>query len=356
MTQHHERHDAAESTGPVVISSEDELEQVLSEPTSAVREALRTLDSDLYILGVGGKMGPTLALMAARALEQINSPYRVYGVARFSTSSVREKLEAWGIRTIACDLVDRTAVDALPDCRNVIFMVGQKFGTTGQAEMTWASNTYVPALVAARYPHARMVIFSTGNVYPLSAVVGAGLPETAALEPTGEYANSCVGRERMFEYFSRRHGLRCAILRLSYAIDLRYGILVDLARRVHTGEPVPLEMGAVNLIWQGDANARALALLQHCSVPPFVLNVTGPESVSVRRVAERFADLFGKAPVFSGTEALTALLIDSSRSHGLFGYPKVSLDQMITWTAAWVSHGGVTWNKPTHFDVRDGKY
>jgi nucleoside-diphosphate-sugar epimerase len=356
MTQHYQPHNAVGLPEPVIIDSEEHLEQVLSEPTPAVRAALATLDSDLYILGVGGKMGPTLARMAARALREINSPYQVYGVARFSDVSVREKLESWGVRTIGCDLVDRAAVDALPDTRNIIFMAGQKFGTTGQAEMTWAINAYVPALVAARYPQARIVAFSTGNVYPLSPVVGAGLPESAALEPSGEYASSCIGRERIFEYFSRRHELRCAVLRLSYAIDLRYGILVDLARRVYAGEPVPLEMGAVNLIWQGDANARALALLHYCSAPPFILNVTGPETVSIRRVAERFGNLFGRGPVFSGTEAPTALLIDSSRSHGLFGYPEVSLDQMIAWTAAWVSRGGATWNKPTHFEVRDGKY
>jgi nucleoside-diphosphate-sugar epimerase len=356
MTSHHELHDEVAPAEPAVIGSEDELEQLLSEPSAAVRAALATLDSDLYILGVGGKMGPTLARMAARALREMNSPYQVIGIARFSNTAVREMLEVAGIRTVACDLVDRAAVDALPDTRNIIFMAGQKFGTTGQSDVTWAINTYVPGLVAARYPKARIVVFSTGNVYPLSPVVEGGVPESVAQEPIGEYANSCVGRERIFEYFSRRHGLRCAVMRLSYAIDLRYGILVDLAQRVRVGEPVPLEMGVVNVIWQGDANARALALLQYCSAPPFVLNITGPEMMSIRQVAERFGDIFGRRPVFSSTEASTALLIDSSRSHGLFGYPTVSLDQMITWTASWVSRGGTTWNKPTHFEVRDGKY
>jgi nucleoside-diphosphate-sugar epimerase len=356
MTSDHKLHHEAAPAPPAAIDSEEELEQLLSEPTPAVRAALATLDSDLYILGVGGKMGPTLARMAARALHEIKSSYQVYGVARFTDSAVRDKLEAWGVRTIACDLLDPAAVHALPDTRNIIFMAGQKFGTTGQADMTWASNTYVPGLVAARYSNARIVVFSTGNVYPLSPVVEAGVPESGALEPIGEYANSCIGRERLFEYFSRRHGLRCAVIRLSYAIDLRYGILVDLAQRVRSGEPVALEMGVVNLIWQGDANARALALLRHCSVPPLVLNITGPEAVSIRQVAQRLGDLLGRRPVFSGSEAPTALLIDSSRSHGLFGYPRVSLDQMIAWTAGWVSRGGTIWNKPTHFEVRDGKF
>ena len=341
---------------PTTIGSEDELETLLSQPTLAVRTALMTLDSDLYILGVGGKMGPTLARMAARALQEIDSPYRVYGVARFTNTRLRNQLEGWGVTTIACDLLDRHAIEALPATKNIIYMAGQKFGTTGQAEMIWASNTYIPGLVAARFPTARIVVFSTGNVYPLSPVIGGGLLEDASTEPVGEYANSCVGRERIFEYFSRTQGLRCAIVRLSYAIDLRYGLLLDIAQRVREGTTVPLTMGAVNVIWQGDANARALALLPHCASPPLVVNVSGPETVSVRSVAHQCAKLLGTSPHFEGTEAQTALLIDSARSQALFGYPQVSLEHMIGWTAAWVQRGGSTLNKPTHFDVRDGKY
>lgn len=341
---------------PVPITTEEELESQLSTPTPAVLDALRTLDSDLYILGVGGKMGPTLARMAARALDELQSPYHVYGVARFSQPGLRERLEAWRVQTIACDLLDRRAVAALPDSRNLIYMAGQKFGTTGNEALTWAMNTYVPALVAERYAQARIVAFSTAGVYDLSPVVWGGLREIDRAEALGEYANSCLGRERIFEYFSRTNGLRCAIVRLSYAIDLRYGVLVDIAQAVKAGRPVNLEMGAVNVIWQGDANAVALGLLAHCAQPPFVVNVSGPGAVAVRRLAEHFGQLFNVRPVFEGQEAPTALIVDSGVAHRLFGYPQVTLNQMVEWVAAWVARDNVTLGKPTHFEVRDGRY
>lgn len=338
------------------IRSEEELEDRLSEPTPLVLEALRSLDSDLLILGVGGKMGPTLARMAARALATIGSPHRVIGVARFSQPGLREKLEAWGIHTIPCDLLDREAVGRLPESRNLIFMAGQKFGTSGNPDLTWAMNVGVPLHVCERYGTGRVVVFSTGNVYPLTRVVEGGAVETDPPEPVGEYASSCLGRERIFEYFARTRGLQVAIMRLNYAIDLRYGVLLDIALRVRAGQPVDVSMGAANVIWQGDANAWALALLPHCSVPPFVLNVTGPETVSIRRLAERFGALFGVRPSFVGQEAETALLSNAARAHQLFGYPRVSLQQMVEWTAAWVAENGVTWNKPTHFETRDGRF
>jgi nucleoside-diphosphate-sugar epimerase len=338
------------------INTEEELEALLSEPSPAVLEALRTLESDLLILGVGGKMGPTLARMAAKALTQLQSPYRVIGVARFSQAGLREKLAQWGVDTIACDLLDRRALAALPESRNLVFMAGQKFGTSGNPAQTWAMNVYLPGLVAERYTQARMVVFSTGNVYPLQPIVQGGAVERDPPAPVGEYANSCLGRERLFEYFSQTQGLRCAILRLNYAIDLRYGVLLDIARKVKQGQPVDLSMGAANVIWQGDANAQALAALGLCSAPPFVLNLTGPETVSVRRVAGYFGTRFGMEPVLVGSEASTALLNNAAQAQRLFGYPRITLQQMLEWTAAWVDAGGAMLNKPTHFEARDGKF
>jgi nucleoside-diphosphate-sugar epimerase len=341
---------------PSAITTEAELERLLSEPSPAVVETLKTLDSDLLILGVGGKMGPTLARMAARALTAARSPRHVIAVARFSRPELRQQLEGWDIQTIAADLLDRNALAALPESRHIIFMAGQKFGTTGNPAQTWALNTYLPALVAERFRSARIVVFSTGNVYPLTPVVQGGSVERDPPEPVGEYANSCLGRERMFEYFSHTEGLRCAIMRLNYAIDLRYGVLLDIAQKVKASQPVDLGMGAANVIWQGDANAWALRLLDHCTAPPFVLNVTGPELVSVRRVAEQFGAILGTTPIFVGSEGSAALLNNAAQAQRLFGYPRISLEQMIHWTAAWVQTGGPTLNKPTHFETRDGRF
>ncbi len=341
---------------PPVIENEAILEEVLSLPPPYLLEQFRQLDSDLLILGVGGKMGPSLARMAARALQAIESPYRVIAVARFSQPALRAQLESWGIQTIPCDLLDRQALATLPESRNVIFMAGQKFGTTGNPALTWAMNTLMPALVAERFLQARIVAFSTGNVYPLTPVAWGGAVESDPPNPVGEYAATCLGRERMFEHFAQTQGLRCAIMRLNYAIDLRYGVLLDIAQKVKENQPVDLSMGAANVIWQGDANAQALALLGHCASPPFVINVTGPELVSVRRVAERFAEYFGTQPNFVGSEASTALLSNAAKAQHLFGYPRISLDQLIDWTAAWVKAGGTTLNKPTHFEARDGRF
>lgn len=343
----------AAASGP---RNEEELDLLLSEPSPAVLTALQKLESDLVILGVSGKMGPTLARMAVRALDELNSPYRVYGAARFSQPHVREQLEGWGVQTLACDLLDRKQLASLPDSGHVICMAGQKFGTTGNQRMTWAINTYLPALVCERYLDARVVAFSTGNVYPLRSVVSGGSLESDTLNPVGEYAMSCLGRERIFDYFSRNHGLRCAIVRLNYAVEMRYGVLVDIARKVYGEQPVALDMGAANVIWQGDANAQALALLDHCAAPPFVLNVTGPETVSVRRVAEILGSMLDRAPRFSGEEAPTALLNNAAKAAQIFGYPRVSLRQMLEWIAAWVQSDGATLGKPTHFETRDGSF
>lgn len=345
-----------QSRMPAVIASESALEALLAEPSPQALAALQTLDSDLLILGVGGKMGPSLARMAAQALATLQSPFRAIAVARFSQPALRERLESWGVKTIACDLLDRAALAALPASRNVIFMAGQKFGTTGAPSQTWAMNTYMPALVAERFTEARVVVFSTGNVYPLTPVVSGGAVEGDTPAPVGEYANSCLGRERIFEHFALTRGLRCAIMRLNYAIDLRYGVLLDIALKVKHNQPVDLSMGAANVIWQGDANAQALALLDHCAAPAFVLNVTGPETVSVRRVAEHFGTIFGTQPHFTGSEAPTALLSNAAKAQQLFGYPRVALQQLIEWTAAWIDQGGAMLNKPTHFEARDGRF
>lgn len=343
-------------TLPTTVQDVEQLEDLLSRPTPAVLNALQTLDSDLVILGVSGKMGPTLARMAVRAIAELGLAYKVYGVARFSQPDSRAPLEAAGVQTITCDLLNRDALAQLPDSRNVIFMAGQKFGTTGAQHMTWGINTYLPALAAERYASARMVAFSTGNVYPLTPVVSGGALETDEPNPTGEYAASCLGRERIFEYFSRTEGLRCAIMRLNYAVEMRYGVLVDIARKVYQGEMIDVSMGAANVLWQGDANAQALALLAHCDTPPFICNITGPEIVSVRRVAEQFGAIFDKAPQLVGSEAPTALLSNAALAQQLFGYPTVSLHQMITWIADWIQRGGAALNKPTHFETRDGRF
>ncbi|MEZ4707350.1 MAG: NAD(P)-dependent oxidoreductase [Caldilineaceae bacterium] len=338
------------------MKNEEQLEEMLSRPPAYVLDTVRGFDSDLLILGVGGKMGPTLARMAARALADVNSPHRVIAVARFSQPGLREKLASWGIETIACDLLDRQAVAALPESRHVIFMAGQKFGTAGQQARTWAMNSYMPALAAERFGQARVVVFSTGNVYPLTPVAQGGAVESDAPQPVGEYAMSCLGRERIFEHFSRSQGVRCAIMRLNYAVEMRYGVVLDVAQKVYAGQAVDLNMGFVNVIWQGDANAQAIGLLDHCAAPPFVLNVTGPETLSVRALAERFGVLFGRAPVFVGAEAPTALLSNAAKAQDLFGPPRVSVDQVVEWTAQWVMQSGATLNKPTHFEVRDGNF
>ncbi len=343
-------------TLPATLTTVEQLDELLSRPTAPALAALQTLDSDVVILGVSGKMGPTLARMARRAIDQLRLPYTVYGVARFSQPGVREALEADGVTTIPCDLLDRAALAALPTSKNVIFMAGQKFGTTDNQPMTWAINSYLPALACERYREARIVAFSTGNVYPLTPIVAGGAQEGDEVAPIGEYAASCLGRERIFAYFSRTHGLRCAIMRLNYASELRYGVLVDVARKVYQREPVDLTMGAANVIWQGDANGQALAMLSLCSTPPTILNVTGPETVSIRRAAQTFGAHFGVEPIFTSSEAPVALLSNAAQSQRHFGYPTVALDQLMRWIADWVAAGGASLNKPTHFETQDGKF
>ena len=341
---------------PPPPATEAELDDLLSAPTPGVLDTLRRFPGDVVVLGAAGKMGPTLARMLRRALDALERRDRVMAVSRFSSADAEHRLHAAGIETIRCDLVDRAAVAALPDAPNVVFMAGQKFGTSDAPAVTWVMNTVVPAIAAERYARSRIVAFSTGNVYPLTRATSAGPREEDALGPVGEYANSCVGRERMFEYYSARHGTPVGIVRLNYAIDLRYGVLTDVATKVYRGEPVDVRMGYVNVIWQGDANAQAIRCLEHAASPPFVINVTGRETLSIRAIAQRFGELLGRAPHIVGEEAPDALLSNAERAESLFGPPTVSVDQMLMWVADWIRRGGALLGKPTHFESRDGTF
>jgi len=338
------------------IQSVEQLEEALSEPRPYVLDALANLTGDLVILGAGGKMGPTLARMAKRAFEMLGRDDRVMAVSRYSDPKAAEALAQHGVEIISADLLDEAAVAALPDAANVVFMAGMKFGSTGAASKTWAMNAYVPALVARRYADSRIAAFSTGNVYGLAPVTGGGSVETDDLQPVGEYAMSCLGRERMFDYFSRTYGTPTSIIRLNYAVELRYGVIVDLAQRIAANQPIDLSMGTFNAIWQTDANAMTLASLAHADSPPFVLNVTGPEKLRVRAVCERLADRMGKAVRFENTEADDALLNDASKSFEMFGKPAVAIDAVIDRVADWISAGGDLLGKPTHFENREGRF
>ena len=332
------------------------LEDLLSAPTEGVVRTLGSLDGDILVLGAAGKMGPTLARMAKRASEAAGIKRRVIGVSRFSSSSLENQLQSWGIETVRCDLLDPASLAKLPDAANVVFMAGMKFGCTGQEWLTWAINSFLPGLVANRYCDSRIGVFSTGNVYGLSPVTRGGSHEGDSLNPSGEYAMSCVGRERIFEHFSRASGTKMSILRLNYASELRYGVLLDIAQRAHAGQPVSLSMGYLNTIWQADASAMSLESLRCASSPPNVINISGPELLSVRSVAEEFGKKFGKPIRFEGTESSDALLSNAAKSHELFGRPRVSAQQIIDWIADWVRRGGSTLAKPTHFEERAGHF
>jgi dTDP-4-dehydrorhamnose reductase len=345
-----------ESTTLDSITSVDHLESMLSEPTAGVIKTLARLEGDILILGVNGKMGPTLARMARRASDAAGIHRRIVGVSRFSSEGAEARLQAQGIATIRCDLLNPEALQQLPDMPNVVFMTGMKFGATGQEALTWAMNSYLPGMVCQRFRRSRIVAFSTGNVYGLSAVRRGGSLETDPLNPHGEYAISCLGRERIFEHFSHSLNIPIALIRLNYAAEMRYGVLVDLALKVQNDQPIDVTMGHFNTIWQADANAVALQAFDQVSIPPFVLNVAGPELLSVRRIAAEFGALFSKPVTITGIESGDAFLSNAEKAYRLFGLPRVSVQQMVRWIAAWIQQGGATHGKPTHFEVQDGKF
>ena len=325
----------------------------MTTPSPALIADMGKLEGDILILGVGGKMGPTLARMAKRAAPE----RRVIGVARFSEKGLREKLESQGVECIACDLLERAALERLPRAPNLVFMAGHKFGAAGNAAFTWAMNVRVPYMVADTFRESRSVVFSTACVYPFADVNGRGADEaTPTLPPPGDYATSCVGREKAFEYGSLTHGTPARLVRLEYAIDMRYGVLHDVAAKVFAGQPVDVTMGHVNVIWQGDANEQALRLLAHCTAPASALNVSGPEVVSVRWLAAEFGKRFGKTAEVTGKEAPTAWLVDTREAQKLLGPTGVPLATLIDWQAAWIAGGKPGLGKPTHFETRDGKY
>ena len=336
--------------------TEQQLDDLLSQPTDGVIATLRRCSGDVIVLGAAGKMGPSLAAMVHRACRQIGDQRNVLAVARFSDPAARQRFESLGIRTIQCDLLDRGAVASLPDAPNVIFMAGMKFGSTGQEALTWAMNAYVPALVCEKYAHSRIVAYSTGNIYGLAPLDRGGSVEADELNPAGDYAMSCLGRERIFQHFALARKTPVAMFRLNYACECRYGVLVDLARKVWNSQPIDLAMGYFNVIWQGDAVAMSIQALEQAASPAVPINVTGPETLRVRDVCEKFGALMGRKVAFTGNESPQALLSNASRAFELFGRPRVSADQLMQWIASWVSRGGRSLGKPTHFEVRDGKF
>ncbi len=333
-----------------------DLADKLTKPSEADIDFMRRLNGDLILLGAGGKIGPSLAILARRAADMARAATRIVAVSRFTSCNARHALEQAGVETICSDLLKPAEIDRLPDCENVLYLAGRKFGSSGRPDLTWAMNAITPALAAHRYRKSRIVVFSTGNVYGMRDISTGGSKETDAVCPAGEYAQSCLARERIFEYYANEYGTRCLIFRLNYAVDLRYGVLVDVGRRVHAGEPVDESVPEFNVIWQGDSNSYALRSLALCDAPAGILNVTGPERLRVREVAEEFAKRFGTSCKFAGEPGASALLSDASQCFSLLGKPSVQAAELIAWVADWILAGGESLGKPTHFEVVDGNY
>lgn len=325
-------------------------------PSDELVADMKRLEGDIMILGAGGKMGPALAKLAIDAIRQAGIQKNLTAVARFSEKGLQQELEQLGIKTIAADLLNDDELEGLPEAKNILYLAGMKFGTTGNEALTWAMNAYLPGRVAERYKQSRIVAFSTGNVYPLTTVSSGGASEDVPVSPVGEYAQSCLGRERLFQYASKKNNTPTLIYRLNYANDVTYGVLLEIAKTVRAGKPVDLRMGNVNVIWQGDANEIALRCLHHCHVPAKILNVTGPEILSVRWIAEEFGRIFNITPTFSNQEENTALLSNAAECFHLFGYPRLTAKAMIQLIADWLSSGGKLLNKETHFQEREGKF
>lgn len=341
---------------PQIIRDVSHLEDLLSAPSETVLKTLAGLQGDFLILGAAGKMGPSLSRMIRRGLDLLGKKSRVIAVSRFGLLHSTDDFARHGIETIRADLLDEKELAALPDAPNVVYMAGMKFGSTNQEALTWAMNVYLPGRVCERFRRSRIVAFSSGNIYGLTAVESGGSRESDALDPRGDYAMSVLGRERILEHFSRTLGIPISIIRLNYAVEMRYGVIHDIAAKVLREQPIDLSMGHANVIWQGDANTVSIAAFDRAASPPFVLNVTGPEILSVREIAEKFGRKFGRAPNFAGEEAPTALLNNAAMAHRLYGLPAVPVDRMIDWTADWVGRNQPTHQKPTHFEARDGKF
>ncbi|NLX14069.1 MAG: NAD(P)-dependent oxidoreductase [Phycisphaerales bacterium] len=332
------------------------LEDLLSEPTTGAIETMGRLKGDILILGVAGKIGPSLARMAKRASDAAGTKRRIIGVARKLVTDMKANLEEHGIETIICDLLDQAQLDQLPDAPNVIYMPAMKFGATGQEALTWALNTYLPGMAAKRFRQSRIVAYSTGNIYGLSPVTKGGSVETDVPCPVGEYAMSCLGRERIFQHFSQTLNIPISLFRLNYATEMRYGVLIDLAQQVWADQPINVNMGYFNILWQGDSNAMTLQSFEHAASPPFLINATGPDILTVREVCTRLGQLMKKDVRFTGCEAPDALLNNSTKAYELFGHPRVTADQLIRWSADWTMRGGPLLGKPTHFENREGKF
>ena len=334
----------------------EELENKLSEPSKRLLEDIAKIQGDIMILGLGGKMGPSLAKLLKRAIDAVGISKKVIGASRFTNEALYNEMVDFGIECYRSDLLDDAALNKLPGAENIIYMAGNKFGTAGNEQFTWAMNAYLPGRVAEKYKNSNIVVFSTGNVYPFMSIESGGATESVPPAPIGEYAQSCLGRERVFEHFAIKNSTKMLLFRLNYALDLRYGVLLEIAKKVISQKPIDLSMGHVNVIWQGDANEYAIRSLLHCESPAHILNITGPETIPVQWLAEQFGEHFKATPIFVNQPAETALLNNASRAFDLFGIPLVSLHEMIMMTVEWVTTGGKEIGKPTHFQERKGEF